>query len=180
MKKTFLLAVLVLAGWILTPNDAQAQYNNWAVGFRIGEPSGVNIRKYFGTNHAFDLNIGTYGGIYGTKRSYRSGDYKSVGLTIQGHFLWHTALTKSESVRAYYGFGGQINNRRYYPDYLAGQSVDYVKSNLSLGGSGIGGLEFFPVGKPYSFFLETGAYVELFQAPFFLNLNTGLGLRYNF
>ncbi|QHV94996.1 hypothetical protein [Spirosoma endbachense] len=176
MRKSFLLVTLALLGWLMVPNRAQAQYNNWSVGFRIGEPSGVNVRKYFGNNHAFDLNIGTYGGLYGTKRSYRSGDYKSVGLAIQGHYLWHTALSKSESIRAYYGFGGQINTRRYYPPRLNGE----YENALSLGGSGIGGLEFFPASKPYSFFLETGVYVELLQAPFFLNLNTGLGLRYNF
>ena len=180
MKKSLLLVTLALLGWLMIPNTARAQYNNWSVGFRIGDPSGVNIRKYFGQNHAFDLNIGTYGGLYGNRRSYRSGQYKSVGLAVQGHYLWHAALTKSESIHAYYGFGGQINSRRYYPDYLAGQPVDYVKSNISLGGSGIGGLEFFPASKPYSFFIETGLYVEVLPAPFFLGLNTGLGLRYNF
>jgi hypothetical protein len=46
--------------------------------------------------------------------------------------------------------------------------------------SGIGGVEYFPPNKPYSFFLETGLYLEVLQAPFFLNLNSGLGLRYNF
>lgn len=171
-----MMTLLVVAGWVFTPNRASAQYNNWSVGFRIGEPSGVNVRKYFGSNHAFDLNIGTYGALYGTKRSYRSGEYKTVGLTIQGHYIWHTALTKSESIRAYYGFGGQINNRRYYPPRLNG---DY-ESALSLGGSGIAGLEVFPVGKPFSIFLETGVYIELLPAPFFLSLNSGLGLRYNF
>lgn len=180
MRKSLLITGLALLGLLAQTPEVCAQYNNWSLGFRIGEPSGINVRKYFGNNHAFDLNIGTYGGIYGTNRSYRSGDYKTVGLSIQGHYLWHTALTKSESIRAYYGFGGQINNRRYYPDYLAGQSVNYVKGNISLGGSGIAGIEFFPPNKPYSFFLETGAYVELLQAPFFLSLNTGLGLRYNF
>ncbi|GAB3893548.1 hypothetical protein GCM10028825_34410 [Spirosoma agri] len=176
MRKLVLMTALLLAGWVATPNKAHAQYNNWAVGFRLGDPSGINVRKYFGNNHAFDLNVGTYGGLYGTNRSYRSGQYKSVGLAVQGHYLWHTALTKSESIRGYYGFGGQINSRRYYPPRLNG---DYEKA-LSIGGSGIGGLEFFPTGKPYSFFLETGVYVELLQAPFFLNLNSGLGLRYNF
>ncbi len=176
MRKSFLITSLAVLGWLTGPTIASAQYNNWAVGVRIGEPSGLNVRKYFGTNHAFDLNIGTYGGLYGTKRGYRSGDYKSVGLTIQGHFLWHTALTKSESIRAYYGFGGQINNRRYYPPRLNGE----YENALSLGGSGVAGLEVFPVGKPYSIFLESGLYVELLQAPFFLSLNTGLGLRYNF
>ncbi|ADB37841.1 hypothetical protein [Spirosoma linguale] len=173
MRKLILVTALALLGWLTMPTTARAQYNNWSVGVRLGEPSGVNIRKYFGNNHAFDLNIGTYGGLYGTKRSYRNGEYKSVGLTVQGHYLWHTALTKSESLRAYYGFGGQVNTRKFY-------NAGGNQSQLSIGGSGIGGLEYFPVNKPYSFFLETGAYVELLQAPFFLSLNTGIGLRYNF
>ena len=176
MRKLFLLLSLTVLACFGVSTRAAAQYNNWSIGFRLGEPSGINVRKYFGTNHAFDLNIGTYGGLYGTKRSYRTGDYKSVGLTIQGHYLWHKALTKSESIRGYYGFGGQINNRRYYPPRLNG---DYENA-LSIGGSAVAGLEVFPAGKPYSFFLETGGYVELLQAPFFLSLNSGLGLRYNF
>ena len=176
MRRAILLVTLVLLSWFIVPNRAQAQYNNWSVGFRLGEPAGVNIRKYFGSNHAFDLNVGTYGGLYGNRRNYRDGLYKSVGLTVQGHYLWHKALTSSESLRGYYGFGGQVNTRRYYADRLNGQ----YESALSLGGSGIAGVELFPASKPYSFFLETGLYVELLQAPFFLNLNTGLGIRYNF
>lgn len=176
MMKPVYISLLLFLTAIALPNLARAQYNNWSVGFRIGDPAGVNVRKYFGRNHAFDLNIGTYGGIYGTRRQYRKGVYKSVGLAVQGHYLWHTSLTKSESLRGYYGFGGQINTRRYYADRLNGE----YENALSLGGSGVGGLEYFPVSKPYSFFLETGAYVELLQAPFFLSLNTGLGLRYNF
>ncbi|WP_420149712.1 hypothetical protein [Spirosoma sp.] len=176
MRKLLWVTTLALLSWLITPATASAQYSNWSIGARIGEPSGINIRKYFGDKHAFDLNIGTYGGLYGTRRSYRVGEYKSVGLTFQGHFLWHTALTKSESIRAYYGFGGQINNRKYYPPRLNGE----YENALSIGGSGIGGLEFFPAGKPFSIFLETGLYVELLQAPFFLSLNSGVGLRYNF
>lgn len=173
MKKLFLSTLLAVVVFSTLSTTAIAQYNNWSIGFRLGEPSGINVRKYFGTNHAFDLNIGTYGGLYGTQRNYRNGEYRTVGLSIQGHYLWHAALTKSESIRGYYGFGGQINTRKFY-------NAGGVQSQLSLGGSGIAGLEFFPVGKPYSFFLETGAYVELLQSPFFLSLNTGLGLRYNF
>ena len=173
MKKLRLNLFLALFGWLILSTAASAQYNNWSVGARIGEPSGINVRKYFGSNHAFDLNIGTYGGLYGTKRSYRNGEYKSVGLTVQGHYLWHTPLTKSESIRAYYGFGGQFNTRKF-------TNSGGVQSQLSIGGSAVAGLEFFPVSKPYSIFLETGGYVELLQSPFFLNLNTGIGVRYNF
>ena len=178
MKKRLLFLLLMLLGWLGATHHAQAQYNNWSVGFRIGEPSGVNVRKYFGENHAFDLNIGTYGGLYGNNRAYRAGRYKSVGLAVQGHFLWHTSFGSSQTFRGYYGFGGQIGSRRYYPDRLA--YVNEFESTISLGGSGVAGLEIFPASKPYSFFLETGLYVEVLPAPFFLNLQSGVGLRYNF
>lgn len=178
MRKPFLLLLLILIGGLCLPNTVKAQYNNWSVGFRLGEPSGVNIRKYFGQNHAFDVNVGTFGGLYGNDRKYRSGRYKSVGLAVQGHYLWHKALLANESLRGYIGFGGQVGSRRYYPDRLA--SINQYESTISLGGSGVAGLEYFPANKPYSFFLETGLYVEVIPAPLFLNLQSGLGIRYNF
>ncbi len=159
------------------PGQVRAQYNNWAVGFRLGEPAGVNVRKYFGDNHAFDLNIGTYGGLYGNNRAYRSGNYKNVGFTLQGHYLWHTRLFNKDDVRGYYGFGGQINSRRYYPDRLA--YVGEYESTVSIGGSGVGGIEYFVSSKPYSFFLELGLYAEVIPAPLYFNVQSGLGVRFN-
>jgi len=159
----------------LLTRPANAQTNNWALGFRLGEPSGVNVRKYFGENHAFDLNIGSYGAVYGNDRSYRRGQYRNAGLSIQGHYLWHGAILKSETLHGYYGFGGQINRRRYYPNRLF---TEYVPE-VSLGGSGVAGLEYFLRNKPLSVFLETGLYVELIPSPFFMGIQSGLGVRYN-
>ncbi|MFC5408068.1 hypothetical protein ACFPMF_02015 [Larkinella bovis] len=176
MKPFFFISILLLIG-LTTTRQASAQTNNWAVGFRIGEPSGVNIRKYFGNNHAFDLNIGSFGGIYGTRRSYRKGVYKNVGLSAQGHYLWHGGIAKSQSFRYYYGFGGQLNSRRYYPDRFS--AVNAFDNTISVGGSGVGGLEYFSPNKPFSVFLETGLYVEVIPAPFFLGLQSGLGVRLN-
>lgn len=178
MKK-HIIAFSFLIALLGVSQSALAQYNNWAVGFRLGEPSGINIRKYFRDNRAFDLNVGTFGGLYGGNRAYRQGVYKSVGLSIQGHYLWHTRLFGKESLRGYYGFGGQINRRKYYPDNISTQPVDFI-TETSLGGSAIGGVEYFPDGKPYSVFLETGLYVEVIPAPLFMGLQSGLGLRYNF
>ncbi len=170
---------LLLLLFIALTTTAHAQYENWAVGFRIGEPSGVNIRKYFGTNHAIDLNIGTYGGLYATNRAYRSGQYKSLGVAIQGHYLWHTELFNRPEFMGYYGFGGQINVRNYFPDNLANQPVNNV-SETSLGGSGVAGLEYFVPSKPYSIFLETGLYMEVLPVPLYFNVQSGLGIRFNF
>lgn len=176
MKKTFSLFIVLLVG-LAASRPAHAQTNNWAVGFRIGEPAGINIRKYFGENHAFDLNFGTFGGIYGTRRGYRKGVYKNVGFSIQGHYLWHGSIGKSESLHYYYGFGGQINRRRYYPDQFS--AANFYDNTISLGGSGVAGLEYFLPNKPLSVFLETGAYVEVLPAPFFLGFQSGLGVRLN-
>ncbi len=179
MYKSLLIAIVALTLGLLPVSRAVAQYNNWAVGFRLGEPSGINIRKYFRDTHAFDINIGSYGGLYGNSRDYRQGRYRSIGLTLQGHYLWHTRLFGKDTFRAYYGFGGQVNRRRYYPDNLKGQQTEYV-SETSLGGSAVAGLEYFVPDKPFSVFLETGLYVEVIPAPLFMNLQSGLGIRYNF
>lgn len=158
-------------------HGASAQYTNWAFGFRLGEPSGVNIRKYFGDNHAFDLNIGTYGGLYGNVRAYRDGTYKTVGLSVQGHYLWHDRLFASENIRGYYGFGGQINSRRYYPSRLA--AINEYESAIALGGSAVAGVEYFMPGKQYSIFAELGIYAEVLPSPLFLNVSSGVGIRFN-
>ncbi|GAB3336993.1 hypothetical protein GCM10027299_47580 [Larkinella ripae] len=176
MKRILPLFLFLLIG-LASTHHARAQTNNWAVGFRIGEPAGVNVRKYFGENHAFDLNIGTFGGIYGTRRSYRKGVYKNVGLTVQGHYLWHGSFGKSESMHYYFGFGGQLNSRRYFPDRFS--SANFYDNTISVGGSGVAGLEYFLPNKPFSVFLETGGYVEVIPAPFFLGLQSGLGIRLN-
>lgn len=176
MKRAFALSFLLLIG-LTTITKVNAQTNSWAIGFRVGEPAGINIRKYFGENHAFDLNLGTYGGIYGTRRSYRKGVYKNVGLALQGHYLWHGSIGKSETMHYYFGFGGQLGRRRYYPDQFS--SANFYDQTISVGGSGVAGLEYFLPNKPLSVFLETGGYVEVIPAPFFLGFQTGLGVRLN-
>jgi hypothetical protein len=176
MRRPLVLFAL-LAALIAVPKLGVAQYNNWAFGFRLGEPSGVNVRKYFGENHAFDINIGTYGGLYGNNRSYRSGFYKTVGLSVQGHYLWHNRILNNDNIRAYYGFGGQINSRRYYPDRFA--ATNDFESAIALGGSAVGGLEYFVPNKQYSIFAEFGLYAEVVPAPLFFSVSSGLGIRFN-
>lgn len=172
MKKLALTVICALCFGM-----AHAQYDNWAVGFKLGEPTGVNIRKYFNNIHALDVTIGTYGGILSNDRKYRgdNGIYKNAGLSLQVHYLWHTPLFNSEAVHVYYGLGGQINNRRSYPKRLAGQ---YEKT-VTLGGSVLGGFEYYIPDNRISVFLEGGTYVELLRKPFYFSPNISAGLRFN-
>lgn len=175
MKKLALILTFTLCFGL-----AQAQDDNWAVGFKLGEPTGVNIRKYFNNIHAIDVSIGTYGGVFSNDRDYRSGRYKTTGLAVQVHYLWTTPLFNSEAVRVYYGLGGQVNSRRYYPDNKRNLPApgDREKT-ISLGGSAIGGVEYFIPDNRISVFLEGGTYVELLPRPFYFSPNLSAGIRFN-
>jgi hypothetical protein len=176
MKKAFLtLFFLHFALYI-----AKAQYNNWAVGFQLVEPSGVNLRKYFGENKALDISAGTYGLFYGRDRAYRKGFYQNAGWSVRATYLWHTALFKSEQFRGYYGFGGQVNSRRYYFDSRNTPGVKEYTNTISLGGVGHAGAEYFVNNSPLSVFLEVGIYAEVVPAPLFLHPQGGIGVRFNF
>ena len=176
MKKTTLSILFV----ILCSSEVSAQYKNWAVGFQLVDPSGINIRKYFGDNKAFDVSIGTYGLFYGRSRSYRSGNYHNAGLMVRATYLWHTTLFGSENLRGYYGFGGQLNSRRYYfPSRLVANEEEFV-NQISLGGSGLAGLEYFIPNNRLSVFVEAGIYAELIPAFLYLHPESSIGVRMNF
>ncbi|WP_310588023.1 hypothetical protein [Dyadobacter tibetensis] len=172
MKKIAFSLLLVFCASI-----AFAQNDNWAVGFKAGEPSGLNIRKYFNNIHAIDVTIGTYGGVMSKNRRYRGddGEYRNTGLSIQAHYLWQTPFFNSEAVHIYYGLGGQVNSRRSYPKRLAGE----YEKNISLGGSALGGVEYFIPNNRISVFLEGGTYLELLPRPFYLSPNISAGVRFN-
>lgn len=160
-------------------NDALAQnYDNWAVGFRVGEPLGLNIRKYFDSgNKNFDVNIGTYGLLWGNSRHYRKDDYytNQAGGMIQGIFHWNKQLGASENFQVYYGFGGQINSRK--TALPIGNTV--AERKLSLGGVGNAGLEFPLPNQDLSIFTDFGLYAEIAPKFLFSAINAGVGVRLN-
>jgi hypothetical protein len=175
MKKLALTVICMLCFGF-----AQAQYDNWAVGFKLGEPTGINIRKYFNNINAFDITIGTYGGIIANDRDYRRGKYKNTGLSVQAHYLWHTPLFNSEAVHVYYGLGAQFNSRNYYPDNKQNlPSPGDRERPISIGASALGGFEYFIPDNRISVFLEGGLYSELLPRPLYLSPNISGGVRFN-
>jgi len=177
MKKKLLFTLLLTAVGFL---PSMAQYNNWAVGFQLVEPSGLNVRKYFGDNKALDISAGTYGLFYGRDRKYRKGTYQNAGFSVRAAYLWHRGLFKAEKLHVYYGFGGQINSRRYYFDPSNVSGVKVFTNNISLGGAGLAGAEYFVPNSPLSLFLEGGLYIELIPDIFYLHPQASIGVRFNF
>jgi hypothetical protein len=172
MKKYYLASLLLIS--VLTAN---AQTQRWAVGFKLGEPTGVNIRKY-GDRNGLDITVGTYTGFLRNKKTYKTSndDLGAIGISFNGTYLWYVPMF-NERMIAYGGVGVQLNSRRYYPDR---NRKEVHTTNISTGPSAMGGLEFFFARKPTSFFVEGGAYVELLPKIFYFNPNLNIGLRHNF
>lgn len=175
MKKIILLSFAIIGSL-----QTYAQYErNFAIGVKFGEPVALNLRKYFQYgDKTFDINFGTYGLLYGTKKSYNNGEYNGAGFMFQGLYNWHKALTKKQNVHVYYGFGGQINSRNHYPDDRIGERNNSEK-RLSLGPAGNAGLEIDLPNNNLGAFLEGGLYLEAIPRPLFLHPMASLGVRVN-
>jgi hypothetical protein len=169
MKRFFLLFAL-----IFTFSLAQAQPEKWAIGVKVGEPTGFVLRKY-GDRNALDITVGTYSSLL-KKKAYREGEYSSIGFMLNGSYLWFVPMFNDRMI-AYGGVGVQINSRKYYPN---SRIKEVHTNNISTGPSFTGGLEFFFAQKPTSFFVEGGGYVELLPKVLYFNPNINIGLRHNF
>jgi hypothetical protein len=172
MKKNVLLvfAILLFAG------SAFAQDRNWAVGLKIGEPLGLNVRKYFsGGDKAFDFNVGSYGFLYGRSRMYRKEQiYDAAGIMFQGILHYNRTLGKNDRVNVYYGYGAQVNSR----ERPLSDSRDKFRV-VSFGPAINAGIEFELPENDLSLFIDAGGYGEIAPKPFFFAANLNLGLRLN-
>lgn len=172
--KTFrnLILVVLFGAYCV---DSQAQTKTWAIGFKVGEPTAVSVRKY-GNKNALDVSFGTYTGLLKKKSEYRGGEYAAIGMMFNATYLWYVPMA-NERMMAYGGIGAQINSRKYYPDAAR---KDVHDNGISTGPSGTVGLEFFFKDKPGSFFVEGGGYLESLPKFFYFNPNLSIGLRHNF
>ncbi|AWV97205.1 hypothetical protein [Arcticibacterium luteifluviistationis] len=190
MKKSFFLGIIAM---LLISLDSTAQYNNnIAVGLKIGEPIGLNIRKYFQYgDKTFDINIGSYGLLYGQHRKYRDGPYhlknsngkytssQPAGMMFQGIYSWHRPVGKGDAIKVYYGFGGQVNYRTYVSkDNLIGTNQNGEK-HVSMGPTGNAGIEYNLPGNDVGIFLDAGGYVEIVPDLLFMHPQLSAGVRVN-
>ncbi|MGL4631008.1 MAG: hypothetical protein ACRCVT_07360 [Leadbetterella sp.] len=171
--KTILIFFFISVG-----SSVFAQDKNWALGLKVGEPIGLNIRKYFRDNErAFDVNIGSFGFMWGAKRTRGKDDeliYDGAGIMFQGIYNFYKTLGRNDNVGVYYGFGGQANSRNR-PSTLSRDQFRVV----SFGPAVNAGIQVDIPDNDLDVFLEIGGYGEIAPKPFFLALNGALGLRLN-
>lgn len=174
--KTNTIAVFLISILFASASANAQNIKNWAVGLKVGEPTGLNFRKY-GNRNALDVNVGTYGGLLGSSRNYRDGLLRKIGFSASVNYLWYLPVA-NEAFSLYGGLGGQIVSRRYYPSNL--EAVNGFVRNVGLGPTAVAGLEYFSRQLPVSYFAETGLYAEILPAFLFFAPQFNLGVRYNF
>jgi len=183
---------------------------DWGIGIRLGDPSGITIKKYMG-NKAFELNVGRTHMFYGkgyynnrfnswyddNKFGYKAFQYlgykASVPIGVQLHFLIHKGISEvlEEDVSGltwYYGIGGQFRSQNYTYDYrykIEG-SPDWFYStgervkDIDIGVDGIIGLEYIFEDAPVAIFIDAVLFMEIVDDPFLFWGQGGFGVRYNF
>jgi uncharacterized protein YraI len=192
------------------PTSTHYAPHNWGIGFRLGDPSGLSVKRYLGRN-AFELNIGqTY--LWYARDGYRSrfidwyrssnfsyADYQYLGyaassqIGLQLHYVFQNPIGRigDASVNGlywYYGLGGQLHYHRYSFDYryrLPGSPAWYYAtggpvSDFDLGVDGLIGLEFKFGNTPISVFTDVALFMEIIDDPFLFWLQFGIGARFNF
>jgi hypothetical protein len=173
MLKRIVLFLFLCCGF----TAANAQMKDWAAGFRVGEPGGFMVKRYLPSGkNAVEFNFGTYGGLWGTNRSYQEGYFQNIGFSLNALYLWHRPTLVNSDLHYYYGAGPQFVSRNLFSD----KSI-YPEAKRGLGAASIAGLEYFPIDAPnLSFFAELGLYTELLPNPFFLHIQGGVGVKVNF
>lgn len=194
------LALLLLS---LIATSATAQ--KWGLGVRLGDPSGISVKKY-GEGHAWEFNLGRthlfnghryFNNRYAYWYDHQHFDHKehefigysaSVPLGLQVHYLFQKPVKNAEGLQWYWGFGGQVRTQRVSyayrykvkngPDWVVVNDASVQETNLGL--DGVLGLEYKFKNAPLAMFLDGTLFMELYDQPFLFSLQGGLGVRYTF
>lgn len=177
----------------------------WGVGFRLGELSGLTVKKYNGAS-AWEFNLGrahsfvrdnyyydSYARWYdrkhfGWKANEFLGYRATVPLALQVHYLRQKPVSGAAGLDWYYGVGGQVRWQSYDFDYryklqgendwiyVAGERVTEVDAGVD----GVIGLEYKFNNAPVSLFLDGTLFMEVVDDPFLFWFQGGLGARFRF
>lgn len=198
----FTLSLLAISSLLTAQNNA--------LGFRLGDPSGLTFKKYNGDN-ALEINLGRthlfsrsdwyynrfdhwYDKQKFNYKEWKVTGYKaSVPIGLQVHYLFRNGIDKvadesTPGLEWYYGVGGQLRYQTYYYLYrykLSGDPNWYVAdggrvSDFDIGADGVIGLEYRFKGVPISAFADITLFMEILDNPFLFSFQGGIGARYHF
>ncbi len=188
MKKLVICLMLCLGGGSLWAQQ-------WGIGLRAGDPSGLTVKRFLG-NNAWEFNIGQTDiwGFDASREFYDDyDDYvyldsrlrSAISLQLRYLAFKPIQIEGPDKLSWYAGIGGQL--RSVAVDYRYRYRVGNDRrerweavNDVDLGADIIGGLDFSFHDIPLSIFADINLFVELLDSPFYLRLQGGAGVRYNF
>lgn len=157
MNKVLRSILTIIFIWYLSI-ELQAQDANWGVGLRLGNPTGITAKKYSGASNALEIALGT--------------SSNGNGFELLGHYLFHFPIGEAPGLDWYYGFGAQLQS---HP-----RRSNDLDDEVDIGGDAVLGMEYTFQNAPVSVFMDGVFFIELIDDPFVLELDAGIGVRYNF
>jgi hypothetical protein len=184
--------------------------DNLAIGLRLGDPTGITVKKYLENNRAIELIVGrsliypgrgyfsrsfrNWGGINPNHVNVRFIDYQTTfPIALQANYLFHNDINRigeldTKGLTWYYGFGAQFRLNAYRFTYMYQEAsggpiltrTSGVVTNFDIGVNGIAGLEYRIPNSQFSVFLDITLFMEVLDDPFRLWLQNGIGARYHF
>lgn len=193
MKK-LLIGFLIILG----SGNLWAQSYQWGVGLRVGDPSGITVKRFLG-NHAWEFNLGqTHVWGYDAFREFENDydDYRyldsrfksAVSLQLRYLTFKPIQIEGRDKLSWYYGIGGQLRSVSVdyrYRYWVGPRNNDWRErwesvNDVDLGADLIVGLDYSFHDLPLSVFADVNLFVELLNNPLFLRTQGGGGVRYNF
>ena len=158
--KRYFLVLSALTGLMLFTVEAHSQNQNWGIGLRLGDPTGVSAKKYLGANNGLELALGS--------------NLEGRGIQFLAHYLFHFPVGNAQGLHWYYGFGAQIEDHHHDNEDIGRDG------ETEFGADGVLGLEYTFNNGRLSAYLDGILFLEIIDDPFDLELDAGVGLRYNF
>jgi hypothetical protein len=193
MKK-YVIGLLLFLG----SSGLWAQSYQWGVGLRVGDPTGISVKRFMGS-HAWELNLGqTHVWGFDAFREFENdyNDYRYLdsrlksAASLQVRYLTFKPITIEgrDKLSWYAGLGGQLRSVRvdYRYRYRVGpRNNDWRErwesvNDVDLGADLIVGLDYSFHDLPLSIFADINLFVELLDSPLYLRMQGGAGVRYNF
>lgn len=195
----YLFSLLLLAGFVLTGNQVQAQYYNQGIGLRIGDPLGISYKAYLQNSSAVEFVVGT------TSRNRHNTYYKETfkhrdkyedytyfdhdvrfTLALMGRYLRHESFPANVEGRLdwYYGGGAQLRISNVEYSYFKNNQTSMTSTdeltNVDFGPEGILGVEYELQDYPVVGFAEVSLFMELVDRPLIFRAFGAVGVRYAF
>jgi hypothetical protein len=201
-KSLFIITLLLLSLHASAQTDssqrATARTLNWTAGFKLHNPGGITVKKYFG-NFALELVAGrnnayrNYNYYYhNTRKRLKHKDFivdeyyhVERPWVFQLHALTHHQFSFLPRTKWYYGGGVQSRYSNYYfkYHYTDDNKIKYEKEYVeafSMGVDAVLGIEYISKNFPLMFFAEKTFYTEIINSPLYVRGNISTGIRYTF